>query len=170
MYRTIVVAVLALALSGCSDGGPPTRAYQHFQDRAWSSLGLSGLFGHSPCFRTRNGVPDRLADRECYRFLPPQRMRGVWLNDFEGQFFLPNHIGPPPQVVGTRFRMAMDRAQLSRIAGTDFENGDPQNQPKAVWVDFIGRRTQFPGGYGHFGMSEHIVVTERLLAARIVQE
>lgn len=37
---------------------------------------------------------------------------------------------------------------------------------RAMLVDFIGRRTLYPGSYGHLSLFRHGIIVDRVIAAR----
>ncbi|HEX8413566.1 MAG TPA: hypothetical protein VF637_06710 [Sphingomicrobium sp.] len=94
----------------------------------------------------------------------PERMKGVWIDEFESSEFL---LG------------ASDASQAQvRMGGTwlDVEtNRIPGLYPsqsveelRAFELEFIGRRTLVAGKHGHLGGSDHEVVVDRLISARPV--
>lgn len=150
MRRAALVAPLIL-LNGCGDAG----TYAHWGDRLSAATG--GLFGQ-PCSR---GETDRLPDDQCYRMTPPERMRGIWIDEFEGSRFLPGlTAAPATDPPGPHIWLEMDAHPVPALPE------ERRGQGRVVLLDFIGRRTLYPGNYGHLGMSEHEVVVQRLISAR----
>jgi len=152
MMRASLLGGLLL-LCGCGDAG----TYAHWEDRLGAATG--GLFGQ-PCLR---GETDRLPDDQCYRMAPPERMRGIWIDEFEGSRFLPGlTAAPAADPAGPRIWLDMDAHPVPALPAE-------RRRPGGVYlVDFIGRRTLYPGHYGHMGMSEQEVVVQRLISARAV--
>jgi hypothetical protein len=149
-------------LSSCSaPGGNPARAFKHAGDRVYVALGLSALFGH-PCDRREGDTVTSVPVEECYRFLPPERMRGVWRDAFEGSEFFPGASRPPAEgAVSGIWLDAESREPLPpRLRRSPQSSGT-----RYLAIDFIGRRTRYPGKYGHMGASEHYVIVLRVLAA-----
>jgi hypothetical protein len=162
--------LILLLVAACSDGGPPASTYRHMEDRLWAASGLGAIFDHQPCWRTIKGVPENLPVADCYRMLPPQRMRGVWLNEFEGSKFFPGYSTDPGPSLRSTLWLEVDRPAISRITGRNFNWRSKGPQPKLVLLDFIGRRTAISGPYGHMGMSDHYVVVDRILSAQVLDE
>ncbi|HEY0115711.1 MAG TPA: hypothetical protein VGB54_08320 [Allosphingosinicella sp.] len=143
---------------------PPAYTYRGFQNQAWAALGLDH-FSH-PCLTRHdvNGETYRgsLPTDQCFRMTEPQRMKGVWIDQFEGSRFLPG---------GTELTQArFDEPQIwldpetKRVPG--LFNPDPDAEIRVLEVDFVGRKTLFPGQYGHMGVSQHEVIVDRLISAR----
>jgi hypothetical protein len=129
------------------------------------------LVRESPCSTYRDGVIDRLATAKCVKMTRPQRFRGIWVDYFEGQAFIPAGSTPPQWPAGT-LPPAEWRAQYERSrAATIWLDIDPEKVPsnwhrsqqRAV-IDFIGRKTRYPGHYGHMGMAGHEIVVDRILS------
>lgn len=155
--RAIALAGLALIVSGCSDGTPPT-AYKHVKDQLRAATGLDG-----PCFRTINGEPGRLADRDCYRFERPQRMRGVARTGFESGSFYPGRTELPKPGERSDTWLQLEPGLLSGPMRRTCEKGC------VLWLDFVGRQTSVEGGYGHMGLAKHLIVADRIVEAKVLE-
>jgi hypothetical protein len=143
---------------------PPAYVYESMSNRLWAA---SGLHYFAPTCSRPEVVGDEVVSvgipvDECYRMTEPQRMRGVWLDEFEGSRFLP--VGPEPAKIGMDELDIWLDVHKNRVPGL-FDR-DPDLGFRVLEIEFIGRQTRFPGRYGHMGMSEHQVVVERLIAAR----
>ena len=44
----------------------------------------------------------------------------------------------------------------------------PPNKARLVLIEFMGRRTKYPGRYGHLGMFRTEVLVDRMISARPV--
>lgn len=53
------------------------------------------LVRESPCLTYRDGVIYGLATAKCVKTTRPQRFRGIWVDHFEGQAFIPAGSTPP---------------------------------------------------------------------------
>ena len=51
----------------------------------------------------------------------------------------------------------VDRVKL----GHDFSNGS-----RKMLIDFVGRKTMFPGSYGHMGMSGSEIIVDRVISIK----
>ena len=163
MWRPVLL--LFLVLAGCSDrGGPPAAAYRNPVDRFRVALGLDGLFG-GVCFRREDIGLVYVGDADCYRFGPPRRMRGVWRAAFEGSEFFPGRTTPPGEDETSGVWLSVDENAPLPIA---VRRKGGWEHPPLLLVDFVGRQTLFPGGYGHMGMSHDLIVVDRLLSARVL--
>jgi hypothetical protein len=163
-----------LHLGACAPGyveSIPAEAYVHRRDRIIKALEpLSELFGLSPCGRpTGDGLLVYEGGPACYRFDEPRRFRGVWLYEFEGSTFAEGADRVPPS----------DWFDPGGSAWLDFNSGiDPTANMKlhdartgqylvhAYYIDIVGRRTTYSGGYGHLGMSRHEIIADRILEMR----
>lgn len=102
---------------------------------------------------------------------PPRRYRGVWIDEFEGQQFIPEGQ-PAPEWPSTEagtpgWGETFERARAATIwlsvdragIGHDFKNG-----PRRMRVEFVGRETLYPGAYGHMGMSDKEIVVDTMVS------
>lgn len=155
--RAIALAALALIMSGCSDGTPPA-AYKHAKDQLRAATGLD-----APCFRTINGQPGRLPDRDCYRFEQPQRMRGVAITGFESGSFYPRRTARPKHGERSDTWLRLEPGLLSGPVRRACEKGC------VLWLDFVGRQTSVEGSYGHMGVAKRLIVADRVVQAKVLE-
>ncbi len=153
------LAAIAI-LAACSDrpAETPTRAYAHFMDRLRAATG--GIAG----WPRDRGEAERLSTEACYRMTPPQRMRGVWIDEFEDSRFLPG-AGAASADGRSSPRIWLDTQSrgIIRLAR-------PREGERHVWlIDFIGVQTEHAGGYGHLNSSDHIVVVQRVTGMRLME-
>lgn len=149
---------------------PPAYVYRGWTNQLWVALGLH-LFSY-PCVETvrdedgtyTEGV---LPTDQCYRMSPPQLMRGVWIDEFEGSQFLPGAQDAAQAEVGLG-SISLD-VETNRIPGL-FEQSytGGAEELRAFQIDFIGRKTAFKGQYGHLGGSDYLIIVDRLISARPV--
>jgi hypothetical protein len=107
----------------------------------------------------RRGSGDMMNDTaRCFKMTKPLRWRGLWLDVFEGQRFCP---APARKCEddGRRghiwIRFPPDEKPTGKIAtGRTFA------------IEFVGRRTLFPGAYGHMGIAEHEVLVDRVISIK----
>ena len=135
------------------------------------------LIRESPCMehvdpQTLRGLPTD----QCYKMDPPRRFRGIWIDAFEGQAFIPEGTTPPiwprtdPKSPG--WRQQFERAQAATIwldvdrvhLGHDFNRGG-----RKLRIDFVGRKTTYPGGYGHLGMSGNEIIVDRVISLKEIE-
>jgi hypothetical protein len=155
--------LLILLLAGCSSrDSTPASAYREPLDRLTVALGLDGLFGHV-CYRREGGVSVFVGMTSCYRFGPPRRMRGVWRDVFEGSEFFPGRSSAPGEAESSGIWLSVEENSAVRAA-LGHKRGQPW--PRLFLLDFVGRRTLYPGGYGHMNMSRDYVVVDRLVSVR----
>lgn len=128
----------------------------------------------TPCtVRAKDGVSQSLPTDQCYRMDAPRRYRGVWIDEFEGQRFIPEGTTPPEWPEGDPtapgWREASEQARLARI-WLDMERVERPRPPRdgsgRYSIEFSGRQTLFPGAYGHFGMPGHKIIVDEVIALR----
>jgi hypothetical protein len=143
---------------------PPAYVYEGMSNQLWAA---SGLHYFAPtCSRLEvegdETISVGIPVDECYRMTGPQRMRGVWLDQFEGSRFLPGG----PELTKTRLDQSDIWLDVYRNRVPGLFDPEPDSELRAMEIEFIGRQTRFPGRYGHMGGSEHEVVVEQLIHAR----
>ncbi|WP_162888129.1 hypothetical protein [Sphingomonas mesophila] len=146
-----------MALAGCNERrDTPPEAYAHLGDRLRARLHAHDFGFLGPCaYRLSESVIGHIPAQECYRFAPPQRFSGVWVNEYEGSRFCSGAKVDCPY--GTSQTWLEWNGPLPAI----FER-DPE-RPDAYGLEFIGRRTLVAGAYGHMGGSRHYVLVDRLI-------
>lgn len=161
MKRVLLAMLLLTSICACSDRSSIAASYKSPLDRAVVQLGFG--FGYKPCYRKEEtpygDVFGFIGDEECYRFDPPVRMRGIWLDEFEGSEFLPGATEAPAEWHYSHEAIWLGFARPEPLLAR--ENGEP----RAFAVEFIGRRATYPGRYGHMGGSRHMVIVKKLLSA-----
>lgn len=109
--------------------------------------------------------------RECVELLPPEVIRGTWFVGLEESSFLPEGQSLPA------VRVVSDHATPLEMA-TWLDVGWPEqdeilgNVPEPAGegdsnrytVEFLGRRARHAGHYGHMGLSQHLIVMDRMLS------
>lgn len=147
---------------GCSD--TPPAAYEHPRDQFFAAIPLTMIDADfTPCFRTINSRPARLADADCYSFTNAERMRGVLISGFETGSFYPGRNTLPQGGEQSGSWMDLD----PRLLPTEVRSRCGEGC--ALRLDFIGRRTAVQGAYGHMGMAGHIVLVDHVLEATLLE-
>ncbi len=106
----------------------------------------------------------------------PRRFRGVWIDEFEGQQFIPEGSDPPEWPRGDmrtpgaaelfeKARAARIWLDKSRVDLTPFR----ANRSKKMFVEFVGRKTKYTGSYGHMGMSGNTIIVDRMIALKSLE-
>lgn len=169
--RHWLLATAFLALNACDQRTPSLVAYRHLSDALASVLPLD-VFGIYPCASRRKeggvevivGVP---VD-QCFKMLPAKRFRGIWLDQFEGSVFIDGARDMGTAKAELRRRLAVPAAHMEWLGWDDTYRAahfPPSPNARVVAIDFIGRRTAYPGRYGHMGMSSSEVVVDRIISA-----
>lgn len=133
------------------------------------------LLSEDRCYRELiiNGVRvvEYKGDRACIGFQPPREFSGIWVNHFEGSEFIEGGTSLADVPRGARERVWLDM-ENSKWASDDWR----REYGHVYRVRFSGRaaldmhrkpgfapnRTE-PPGYGHFGMSNGLVMVDALL-------
>jgi hypothetical protein len=144
----------SLAAAGC---GPETPTSADGQPEARADAVARGPFAVTQEEVLRNAEGPGLA------MTPPQRMRGLWRDQFEGSAFYAG-LEAPPEAEGAKTWLDIDENKLPKALRRKNDWW-----PRWVEIEFIGRKTLRRGAYGHFGMFEHYVVVDKVISARLLR-
>jgi hypothetical protein len=166
-----------LSLGACDRDATPLAAYRRPTDALASVLPLA-MLGIYPCasLEKRNGtrVIVGVPVDQCYKMRPKQRFRGIWLDEFEGSTFFEAALTAESvkAEVQRRLRTKHSSNEWLDWAGTARKGVPSKNSPNSrmVALDFVGRRTAYPGSYGHMGMSSGEVVVDRVVSAHVIYQ
>lgn len=129
-----------------------------------------------PCTRrTGAAIVEWLPTDQCYRMEAPRRYKGIWVDAFEGQHFIPDGATAPqwPRTGSETpgWREQFERARAATI-WIDVSRVNLKHAYRAggrkVRIEFIGRKTMDPGHHGHLGMSGQAIIVDRLIASEEV--
>lgn len=103
---------------------------------------------------------------ECFRFSRPQRMQGLWRNQFEGSEFCESSVRQCPSA-----QVATDLASFTALEMQQPLPGYEDTPPGGLYaIDFIGRRSiglgLFPLGMGG---AKNAVLVDRLLSIKLIE-
>lgn len=158
--------LLMVVLAGCSvdKSALPPEAYRSVWSQ-WQARAPLELLGR-PCWSNDAPIPAT----ECYVFEGPRRWSGViWQNDYFENRFVSGNVGPKLPVnarqtgVLTNNGVGRCRGALCRPFHNSKGPDDPGPKLKAFNVTFVGRRTAYPGHYGHAGHFEHLIIVDRMI-------
>jgi hypothetical protein len=130
------------------------------------------LIREAPCtYHVETGVIGSLPTDQCYKMEPARRYRGIWIDAFEGQQFIPEGAKVPEWPRGSpklsEWRKKAERAIAATI-WLDVEHAQLghrwQEGARKAFIEFIGRKTKFPGNYGHMGMSGQEIIVDRVIS------
>lgn len=166
LTRSLLAVLLAACLNGCSEHAWTAPSYRNSWHRFLVSFGLDERLEVPPCFRVVEFGIQHVGEEACFRFGPPARMQGVWLPEFEGSSFFQNaRVRPTRDFSRSQTWLDLDsRVVLPKLGVRD------DGELKAVAVDFVGRRSIFPGMYGHLGGSRHYIIVDRLISAKLLPD
>lgn len=130
-----------------------------------------GLVREAPCTyhigpRAIGSVPTD----QCYKMEAPRRYRGVWIDEFEGQAFIPEGSKAPEWPKGDPKSAGWWKAFEAARAATiwlDVERTDLRGKRRRggkMLIEFVGRKTLYPGNYGHMGMSGNEIIVDRVIS------
>lgn len=153
--RAMAVISIMILLSACEARQPKTPDAKLAEIKAT----LPGILD-SCLTRVKYGGLQAMPDEvdECYAMTPPQLWKGVWLREFEGMRFCPapakgcrNEPGPSIWL------------DLPEVEGKSWP-------PRRYEIEFIGRRTQHPGMFGHMGLSDHEMIVDKLISLKLLSD
>lgn len=130
------------------------------------------LVREAPCtYHLDAGTIASIPTDQCYKMEAPRRFRGVWVNEFEGQAFIPEGTTAPEWPRGDptmpNRREQFEQARAARIwidvSPTDL---DHEFRGRRAFIEFDGRKTMYPGDYGHLGMSGQYIVVDHVISLR----
>lgn len=107
-----------------------------------------------PCTREKTvdgyKVSEYLPTNQCVHMEPAKVWRGQWLNQYEHTVFCASDAGqsecPEPE----------EETWLS--GAINGESGQRYS------ISFLGRKTRYPGGYGHFGLYDSEIIVDRVIS------
>jgi hypothetical protein len=130
----------------------------------------SKLIRRLPCTSpTGPGIIGFLPTDQCFKMEPQQRYRGLWVNEFEGQRFIAEGAAPPdwpsddPQQPGWREQFERARSATIWLDVSRVELNYPPNG-QTFLIEFVGRKTMYPGNHGHMGLSAHEIIVDRVMS------
>jgi hypothetical protein len=132
------------------------------------------LIREAPCtYHIETGVIASKPTDQCYKMEAPRNYRGVWVDEFEGQAFIPEGTKAPEwprdDLKSPEWDKEADRAIAARI-WLDVEsvdlNEERRRSGRKFFIEFVGRKTMYRGNYGHFGMSGHEIIVDRVISLR----
>ena len=163
-----LATVLLLMLGGCGPDATPLIAYRDPLD----ALRSLSPFGPPPCVvRDASGMLASLPVDRCMWMRKPERLKGIWLDEFEGSRFFEGAT-----TAAQAIRQVCGRPRGRGPWGEWLEEGrwpSPPLEPgegraRLIRLEFVGRRTAYPGSYGHFGGSRSLVLADRLSKAEVI--
>ena len=132
------------------------------------------LIREYPCtYPIQTNVIGSLPTDQCYKMEMSRRYRGVWVDEFEGQRFIPEGNSPPewprtdPKSPGWKERFEQARLATIWLNTSRVTFGQKPRQRGGEWfIEFFGRKTLYAGAYGHFGMSGQEIIVDRVISLR----
>jgi hypothetical protein len=170
MMRAVFVGAFGVALAAVAYAEPddrlPPEAYLDPIDQQIAATGKPVGDRETPCeilieSQVRDGRTyrdvERVPTEQCVKMSEPQRWRGLWRFEFEGSQFCP----------GERWRCSFDhQPRIWLQPKARFPEGAGPRLGYIYEVEFVGRITAFKGSYGHFGMYDHEIIADEIIAMR----
>ena len=103
---------------------------------------------------------DFVGEFKCMPYSPPRRLAGVWVIGLESSRFYPQ-ASTYDETVNRSEKIWLETDEPVPPEVTEAGQGAGT---RAYAIDFIGRRSLCEWHYGHFGMSPHEVVAQRILS------
>jgi hypothetical protein len=134
---------------------PAPEAYAHFQDRLAARMLLWGISWRRPCSGI-DGHKDPISwEEQCFRFTKPQRMAGLWRNEFEVPIFCP----APAQECPDAAYLSDRRPIYGNLDFKSLLNGWEDTPPGGLYaVEFVGRRSEYGLSGGTSGADKAVIV------------
>jgi len=131
------------------------------------------LAREAPCTHIDAGIIVGIPVDQCFKMEEPRRYRGIWIDEFEGQAFIPEGTDPPrwpsPGSTSPGWRERLERARAASI-WLDVERvGLEHKGGRKMRIDFVGRKTLYPGYYGHLGMSGSEIIVDRVISLKEIE-
>lgn len=151
------------------DGCQPAEAYLDPVDRQLAEGGPPVGDRIGPCTilkkqEYRDGILHQEVESipldRCVKMEPAKIWRGLWLNEFEGSQFCPGALASCTRDTEPRIWLSLHRQKsdgFKPIYGSLYE------------IEFTGRMTAYQGHYGHFGLSDHEVIVDRIISVKLVR-
>lgn len=115
-------------------------------------------------------VIEFVGSRACYNFHEPRVFKGIYIDEFEGQRFIegamPSARYAPKDKVWLEIDEKSDLSAARQIVSR-------KKKGTGIWlIEFEGQKAiqTRGGGFGHFGMSEDLVIVDKVLSAQLVYE
>ena len=159
MFRLVCSAFVVISLSSCEASLNP-------ETEAEISLIRESLPGiEDRCIKIiledrQNDFPQDV--RECFPMQERKRWTGLWYDYFESSTFCTEVMSKCPSETGN------DLIWLTFADENKATRPSRYAQGKVYKVDFIGRRTQLPGAFGHYGIWKHEIVVEDVISIKQV--
>ena len=130
------------------------------------------LLREAPCtYHVETRVIGSLPTDQCYKMEGARRYRGIWIDEFENQRFIPEGTMASEWPRGSPKTSAWRKEAHRAIAATiwlDVERAKLghkwQKGGKRAFIEFVGRKTMFAGNYGHLGIAGQEIIVDRVIS------
>ena len=102
---------------------------------------------------------------QCFIMMPQQRWKGLWARGFELSRFCPAPAKSCSyDTPGAAIWLTIGGAVSVPSDGGDRPCGRAWGNARTFAIDFLGRKTEKPGKYGHMGEALHEIIADRVIA------
>lgn len=159
-----MILAIILGLAFCPWLGSPLQ-YVHWGDRLRTTVPFYLAFG-APCESQKDGHMNLDDGPDCIRYGAPRVFKGVWIDRFEGSKFLEGRK-PTADIFDANAEVWLDvPAPLRDPAGIRIPGSGPTIVAE---MEFVGRKTLYPGVHGHLGGTPHNIIVDKVLVFRPVE-
>lgn len=146
-----MLAAFATALFGCAASVPtPEECRSLSEHQAVAERCYAGNIETGPY----------VGDLKCFPFSKAKRLKGIWVTQTEVSVFFANAERVTPSMLGGGGDTWLDAVGAAKHPiDAAWDAG-----PGVFRVEFMGRESLCPTGYGHFGMSPNEVVAEQIIS------
>lgn len=135
-------------------GDIPYMAFIHPIDQQRALERPESLGYVTPCTREKTvdgyKVNEHLPTDQCVHMEPARVWRGQWISQYEHTVFC------PAEAEQNECPVPNERTWLSGAIGGEIGH--------RYFVSFVGRKTKYPGGYGHFGLYDSEIIVDRMIS------
>jgi hypothetical protein len=162
------ILVLGLVLAGCEkpeDWSPtyPPEFLSHWSDRQKERFPeLQTVFGPSCVWRMDN-------TETCFRMTEAQKWTGLWRGEFEESRFCADGPVRPAEMCDDYYYGGGSAWLNGNLGLPEAPIGDLV-QSGLYRVEFIGRRTLYPGNFGHLGGYDYEIFVDQPISIRKVPD
>ena len=158
MGRSVTLLIMAL-LSGCSERDlVHPKSSEELEKLAAVNPGLTKACREAVQTEGIGALVHR--DDECFEKLPAQRWNGLWERGWEWTNFCPAPAKDCPY--------AAEHGDIWLEGAEDAYKG-PELVDGQYAIEFVGRRTKYPGHFGHLNQYDHLMLVDRIISIRLVR-
>jgi hypothetical protein len=141
----------------------PPEHFSHWSDRMKERFPeLQTVFGPSCVWRMED-------TQTCFRMTEPRKWTGLWRTQFEESRFCADQPAGPAEMCDDYY-YGGGAAWLNGDLGLPEDSTGGFVHEGLYRVEFIGRRTEYPGNFGHMGDYDYEIFVDRPISIRKVPD